>query len=235
MIHALHGNFGLPTDWTAALPAHLPATTYHLWQIRRHHSETHTLTGFAKWLNPQIAALPPDPHRLLIGYSLGGRLALHLIADRPDLWPRALLLSTHPGLTSNVNRTARLVHDAAWKTRCLTTPLPALLDAWHAQPVLSSNIPSTPPDPLAPWLPEIADAFTGWSLGLQADHLPLLAPLPTTGLWLTGANDLKFNALAEQATRTLPHFTHQTIPHSGHRLLTDQPLAVSSAILQLLS
>jgi hypothetical protein len=77
MIHALHGNFGLPTDWDAALPPAVPARAWHLWEIRRHHPEARTLTGFATWFNDQVAALPdraahsrcpvarPLPHGLL--------------------------------------------------------------------------------------------------------------------------------------------------------------------------
>ena len=123
MIHALHGNFGLPSDWAAALPPGRPAKAWDLWEIRRHHPEARTLTGFAAWFNQQIAALPDTGPHLLAGYSLGGRLALHVLLDRPALWSQVLLLSTHPGLTTEAERPPRLAHDLAWQERCLWSVL----------------------------------------------------------------------------------------------------------------
>ncbi len=222
MIHALHGNFGLPSDWDAALPPGVPAKAWHLWEIRQHHPETHTLTGFASWFNDQIEALPPEPHRLLAGYSLGGRLALHVLADRPALWHRALLLSTHPGLGTLTERTARLTHDLAWQARCLHGPWPEVSAAWNAQPVLRGTSPPPGLLPLEPWRQEIAGAFDGWSLGHQENLLPALALLPCTGRWLAGANDHKFSHLARVATAQLPGFNLLIVPQAGHRLTAEK-------------
>ena len=82
MIHALHGNFGLPSDWEAALPDGVPAKAWPLWEIRRYHPEARTLTGFATWFNNQVAALTDNGPRILAGYSLGGRLALHVLLNQ---------------------------------------------------------------------------------------------------------------------------------------------------------
>ena len=234
MIHALHGNFGLPSDWDAALPPEIPAKAWHLWNIRRHHPETYTLTGFATWFNNQIAALPPDPNRILAGYSLGGRLALHVLVDRPALWHRALIISAHPGLTTDAERPARRAQDALWKGRCLTRPWPEVCAAWNAQSLLHST--ATLPDLSAfqPWSPEIAGAFDGWSLGRQENLLIRYSPLPCRGLWLAGGNDDKFSSIARAAVEALPGFSLQLIPKSGHRLLRDQPAAIQSAIWGLL-
>ena len=234
MIHALHGNFGLPSDWEAALPPGVPAKAWHLWEIRRHHPETHTLTGFATWFNSQIAALPPEPHRILAGYSLGGRLALHVLADRPALWHRALIISAHPGLRTEAERAARLAHDACWQQRCLTEPWQQICTAWNAQPILQST--PNQPDPSASefWRAEISGAFDGWSLGRQEHLLLSLAPLPCTGLWLAGANDDKFSSLARTAVESLPGYRLQLLPQAGHRLLQKQPAAIESAIRNLL-
>ena len=234
MIHALHGNFGLPSDWEAALPPGVPAKVWHLWEIRRHHPETHTLTGFATWFNSQIAALPPDPHRILAGYSLGGRLALHVLADRPALWHRALIISAHPGLRTEAERAARLAHDACWQQRCLTEPWQQICTAWNAQPILQRSAILTATPALEPWHEEIAGAFVGWSLGRQQNLLPALAKSPCAGIWLAGADDLKFSHLARTAVASLPEFTIQFISQSGHRLLRDHPAAIQSAIQGLL-
>ncbi len=233
MIHALHGNFGLPSDWDRAIPPGVTAKAWHLWEIRRQHPEARTLTGFATWFNNQIEALPPDASRLLAGYSLGGRLALHVLLDRPALWHRALLLSTHPGLSHAADRTARLAHDRQWHTKTLTDPWPDLIASWKSQPLLTNSSPITESTAGAEWRQEIASAFDDWSLG-QQDHLPpALSLTGCTGLWLTGSQDHKFSALASAALITLPRFRRQLVPAANHSLLRDHPTAIHAALQSL--
>lgn len=229
MIHALHGNFGQPSDWLAALPPTLPAHSWPLWEIRRHHPEARSLDGFARWFNHQVAALPANGPRLLAGYSLGGRLALHILKNQPQLWQGALLLSTHPGLASPAQRSARRTHDAAWSQRCLTLPWPDLLAAWNAQPVLHSSAPPPPPPPET-WRPEIASAFLDWSLGAQADLIPDWPCLAPPIALLSGAADAKFTALAQSLVSDLPRATLLTLPHCGHRLLTEAPREIQKSL-----
>jgi len=233
MLHVLHGNFGLPSDWDASLPVDVPARAWHLWKIYRHHPETRSLSGFAAWFNNQIESLPDHGPHCLAGYSLGGRLALHVLCDRPVLWRHALFLSTHPGLTSDAERTARLALDTAWQSRCLSAESwQTISTAWNSQSVFQSLPPCTPPDlsALEPWRQEIAGAFYAWSLGHQLDQLPALARLPLTGHWLAGEADPKFTALARQTSRSLPHFECSIFPQAGHRLLIVCPELVGKAL-----
>ncbi len=232
MIHALHGNFGQPSDWRAAFPPGLPSHAWPLWEIRRHHPEARSLDGFARWFNHQVAALPADGPRVLAGYSLGGRLALHVLQDQPRLWQGALLISAHPGLSSPAQRADRLAHDAAWQKRALALPWPALLSAWNAQPVLQSSAPPPPP-PSEDWRPEIASAFLDWSLGAQADLLSAwLRGAPPVAL-LCGAADAKFAALAQSLAHRLPGATLAALPDCGHRLLAEAPCAVQKILAAL--
>jgi 2-succinyl-6-hydroxy-2,4-cyclohexadiene-1-carboxylate synthase len=234
MIHALHGNFGLPSDWDAALPPSVPAKAWHLWEIRRHHPEARTLTGFATWFNNQIETLPPDPCRILAGYSLGGRLAFHVLLDRPALWHRALIISAHPGLTTEAERTARRALDATWKDRCRNCPWPEVLAAWNAQPILQS--PQGPASNLASddWAKDIAEAFDGWSLGQQQYLVPTLASLPCSGLWMVGTKDAKFTDLAKSTMPSLAGFKLRLNAGGGHRFLPLHAALVLATLEELL-
>lgn len=233
MIHSLHGNFGLPSDWDAALPSGVPAQAWHLWEIRRHHPEARTLTGFATWFNNQVAALPDKGPRILAAYSLGGRLALHVLLDRPALWHRALLLSTHPGLTHAAGRIERLAHDASWRDRCRTASWESVLQDWNSQAVLAGPSQVHAAGITEPWRNEIAEAFEGWSLGHQEIGLGRLEQLRVPGVWMTGGDDPKFCALARSAMEILPSFHFQTIPQAGHRLLSQTPHAIQSCLKDL--
>lgn len=226
MIHALHGNFGLPTDWDAVLPPDVPAKAWHLWEIRRHHPEARTLTGFASWFNDQIAALPTSGPRLLAGYSLGGRLALHVLLERPALWQGVVLLSTHPGLETAAGRAGRRAHDAAWRERCRVDPWESVLKAWNAQPVLADSQPSIDSAPAQVWRAEIAGAFGDWSLGSQEFLLPFLTHSRVPVLAMAGERDAKFLTLAGNLRNCRPGHSLRVISGAGHRLLQDSSGAV---------
>jgi len=259
MLHALHGNFGTPADWEAALPPGFPARRWNLWEIRRQHAETATLAGFADWLNQQAtpssgvgaaqlissdlsdlsvgsgqfsrSAQSMSAPRILAGYSLGARLALHALTARPDLWQAAMLLAPHPGLPDPGERAARLLHDQTWAARCRQSLWPELLEAWNTQPVLADG---PPPSASESWRTEIASAFDGWSLGHQPDLLPALAKIKVPILWITGAKDLKFTALAAQAAAVSPNIQHHILPHCGHRLLQQAAAEIRALILHFL-
>lgn len=234
MIHALHGNFGLPSDWDAALPPGVPAKAWHLWEIRRHHPEARTLTGFATWFNNQIEALPPDPHRILAGYSLGGRLALHVLIDRPHLWHRSLIISAHPGLKEKSEREVRLKSDQDWKERCLNVPWVEVDFLWNSQPVLQTSPHNQNFAATGAWRREIAMGFVDWSLGQQENLAIKLASFPFQGRWLTGALDQKFVTIARTTAEKLSGCQCLTIAASGHRLLLEQPGIIQSALLEFM-
>ena len=109
MNYALHGNVGLPEDVNGLLRAAggLSASP-HLWRTLADHRQAASLCGFAEFLNEIAAPDVPGP-RVLIGYSLGGRLALHALTQQPQLWDAAVLISPHPGLRSHGERAARKI------------------------------------------------------------------------------------------------------------------------------
>ncbi|HET9622186.1 MAG TPA: alpha/beta fold hydrolase, partial [Kofleriaceae bacterium] len=73
---------------------------------------------------------------VVIGYSLGARVALGLVAA--GVVPRAVLISVNPGI-ADAERPARRASDAAWAARARTGGLADFLAAWQAQPLFASQ------------------------------------------------------------------------------------------------
>ena len=236
MIHSLHGNAGLPDDLMPLLLANgQPFHAWHLWRTlaEQHHADS--FDAFADHLNGTAAR---DAHRprILLGYSLGGRLALHALTRQPQLWDAAILISAHPGLRTDEERAARLLQDHAWAARFLHDPWPHVMAAWNAQAVLAGdNILSTDRPLIETWRREIAHACDVWSLARQPDLRPLLSSVQCPVLWITGGRDEKFTALAAEACSLLPRARHVIIQECGHRVHLDQPVAVAGEITGFLS
>ena len=54
---------------------------------------------------------------VLLGYSLGGRLALHACIHRPDLWHGVVVVGADPGLGSSEEKNQQFARDRNWADR----------------------------------------------------------------------------------------------------------------------
>src|SRR5262245_28816608 len=73
---------------------------------------------------------------IVVGYSLGARVALGLVAT--GRVPRVVLVSVNPGIADG-ERAARRASDAAWAAMLRERGIAAFVDAWQAQPLFASQ------------------------------------------------------------------------------------------------
>lgn len=73
---------------------------------------------------------------VVVGYSLGGRIATALVVAGHV--PRAVLISANPGLSAS-ERGSRRAADAQWAALLRSGGLAAFLDAWEAQPLFANQ------------------------------------------------------------------------------------------------
>ncbi len=234
MIHALHGMAGRPDDLFPLLQGiGYPHTAWHLWRCLLDWPEARTFEGFAAAMHEAVefSARP----RVLLGYSMGARLALQSLVNNSDDWDAAVLISPHPGLTDERERAERIAMDHHWSVRFLYEPWLEVMNAWNAQPVLAGETISEGEQRLVElWRREIADAFHGWSLGLQPDLRGHLGDVRCPVLWVTGERDVKFTGLAKQVVPLLPEAEHVVVAGAGHRVHLDQPEAVVGRVREFL-
>lgn len=160
-----------------------------------------------------------EPGGVLIGYSMGGRLALQALLAAPGHWAGAVIVSAHPGLVAE-ERAARVAADAVWARDAREDNWADFLKKWHEQGVLESDENWRWGDrgDLESRREAVARSFEEWSLGRQEDLRSSLAELQTPILWLTGEKDAKFCALAEELAAAAKNIVHKTIRSAGHRV-----------------
>jgi len=228
VLYLLHGAFGSPSDWEdlrARLPQDHDTEALDLWQEPAGLS----LAGWGRRFAQRVKATG-DTAPVLLGYSLGGRLALHALAAEPTLWAGAILVSTHPGLDTGRERAARLEHDRRWLDRLQSLPWETFLNEWNAQRVFA---PRASPGKASNYRPEMSKAFREWSLGTMHKMSGSLAK-NVRCLWVSGALDEKFTKLAAEAAAASPSHRHTVIAGAGHRVPWVRPEAFAAVVRSFL-
>lgn len=179
------------------------------------HGKSPYMQDVVKAVEKTVLSLSCRPN--LIGYSLGGRIALMLKQRIPDL-PPCLLLSSHPGLRNEEEKAERKKRDALMAERLRTLPCKDFLRSWYQQSVFASL--QRNPRLLADLLQrrqyankeELASILEELSLGNQSFFLPRNA------LFVSGSEDPAYGNLY----RSLPIET-VTVRKSGHILPIEAP------------
>jgi 2-succinyl-6-hydroxy-2,4-cyclohexadiene-1-carboxylate synthase len=153
---------------------------------------------------------------------MGGRLALHALLQRPDLWRCGILVSTHPGLKDAWERKQRYESDCRWADRFLSDPWELLMQDWEAQAIFnqaSFRFERLEKDYSRD---ELAHHLLCFSLGLQEDLRKSIQKLAIPLLWVTGSKDNLYASLAHEITTLHLHSSHVSLPIASHRVPWEQ-------------
>lgn len=171
--------------------------------------------------------------KIFVGYSLGGRIGLHILKFFPEAFDHYIFLSTHAGLNSEVEKTERIANDLAWSQKLKNLSWSDFLLAWNAQPVFAGGCE---PQRLETDFNrnQLENAFVHLSLGQQQNMNDVLQKNKSKISWVVGDQDSKFVALAEalQQKKILEGYSRI---FSGHRILFDaDPKELQKIILKFL-
>ncbi len=158
-----------------------------------------------------------------IGYSMGGRLCLHLALTRPDLVERLVLVSATAGIENDAERAARRAADDALATSIEHDGLHAFLDRWVAQPMFAGLADPGLDDRRGNDAAGLASSLRLAGTGTQRPLWEELPSLTMPVLVVAGALDDKFAALAERIAALVPDGTLAVIDGAGHTVHLERP------------
>ncbi|BBH52559.1 alpha/beta fold hydrolase [Fluviispira sanaruensis] len=235
-LHFIHGFLGLPSDWQLFIE-NINGYNYKFHAIADFlpKSENNNNSAFKNWancFNQKIFAKKNNFEKnVLVGYSLGGRLALHALIENHD-WDAALIVSANPGLNTENEKYARILNDKKWAERFLNEDWDAVMQAWNGQGVFSGLSNTLVRAESQYNKAELACALTLFSLGRQEDLRPHIASLQIPLLWLAGEKDSKFVGFAGEMSALNHKVESFVVKDAGHRIPWEKPLEFSEKLLE---
>ena len=176
--------------------------------------------------------------RYLCGYSMGGRIALHIALHHPDAVSKLALIGASPGIENETERTQRGASDSELATKIRAHGIEWFEQYWSNLPLFTTQKELTPDvqnwlrhERLANDTEGLALALEHWGTGRQEWLLPQLAELQCPTLLISGTKDEKYCALAQQMAEQIPTCSQVAIPDAGHAAHIEQPDTVAHELL----
>ncbi len=176
----------------------------------------------------------------LVGYSMGGRLALYLAVRHGHVCSRLVVESATAGIVEAKEREKRRLLDEAWAGHLHRGSFEDFLRTWYVQPVFET-LAQTPElferivkqrlanDPL-----ELARALEGMGVGSQAHLWDRLSELAMPVLLLAGERDRKYVGILQAMEAQLPGAVLEIVPQVGHNIHAENPRGVAERLKDFL-
>ncbi len=240
----LHGFTGSGANWAeqaAALAADFRAVTIdlpgHGQTTSPSDSTCYAIESHSQNLIAIFDTLDLDRVNLL-GYSMGGRLALYTALTYPQRIKRLVLESASPGLKTEAERQARIASDQALAARIEQGGIAAFADFWSNLPLFASQSPQLRQrlhdqrldnNPVG-----LANSLRGMGTGAQPSLWERLGELTLPTLLVAGEADAKFTAINREMHALIPASTLEIIAGAGHTVHAEQPQTYTHIVQVLL-
>ena len=240
----LHGFMGSRRDWSPVVDALAPTHRCIAVDLPGH-GETGAPKDESLWTPDGCVAALAGVLRAagggsVVGYSLGGRLALQLAIEHPAVVARAVLASASPGIAGECGRAQRRNMDEGLARRLETQGLEPFLEEWYRLPLFAALREH-------PRFPEVlerrrrndprllARSLRTMGTGSQRSLWGDLRGLNTPLLLLAGEHDPKFTDIAFDMAARCPRAEAVVLRGRGHALVEEDPEAVAREIESFLA
>jgi 2-succinyl-6-hydroxy-2,4-cyclohexadiene-1-carboxylate synthase len=186
---------------------------------------------FAGCVEHVLARCPP--RFALCGYSMGGRIALHVSLAAPERVERLVLVASTAGIEDDAERAARRRADRALAEEIERVPYEQFIERWRTQPLFAADPPEVGAlarmDQRRNHPAALAAALRGIGTGEMEPLWRRLGELTMPVEILAGDRDEKFQELGRRMAALSPHATLRVVS-GGHALPLENAQAVAAAL-----
>lgn len=224
----LHGFAASPRHWDRVIAA-LPADRYDPIALSLSEAEPLSPDGVA-----DLVANATGGDFKLVGYSMGGRLALHAALAMPERVTRLVLISTSAGIADDGERAARRAADDALAEEIQRGSISSFIERWRAVELFARD-PDWVHDEVAAderrcTPAQLAACLRGLGAGAMAPMWDRLGELRMPVAVLAGELDLAYARIGRRLAALIENSTFSALPGVGHRVALVAPEAVAAAI-----
>lgn len=162
---------------------------------------------------------------VLVGYSLGGRLALSFAVQYPELIEKLILESATAGIKSEAGRIERIEQDEKLAAFILENGIGRFVEYWLSLPLFDTlkNIPAEKYEHLKSIKlmnnkTGLANMLKGFGTGKMPPLWNRLDNFTNPTLLITGGSDKKFTAINQEMAKSFPNAYHKIVLGSGHNV-----------------
>lgn len=173
----------------------------------------------------------------LVGYSMGGRIALGLLARHPSLVLSAILIGASPGIAEESEREARRKQDELRARTIETEGLEAFIESWEREPIFQTQLAL--PHEVRAKHRAIRLSHSGSGLaaslrvlgqGVMPNLWPMLRPIDRPVSLVVGEHDSKLRRIAARMSGELPYARIITVAGVGHDVVLEAPSVLAEII-----
>jgi 2-succinyl-6-hydroxy-2,4-cyclohexadiene-1-carboxylate synthase len=201
--------------------------------IRGHGSASDSIPVSLEAVLADLAGTAPGRFTL-VGYSMGGRLALHAALALPDRIDRLVLIGASPGIADAAEREARRSADARLADEIEGSSIEEFARRWAQTPILTGQPSAVAEavhlDRLRNQPAGLARALRGLGTGALPSLWGRLVEITVPVTLLVGERDRKFSAIASDMARGLTDAEAIFAPGVGHAVHLEAPEWVARVI-----
>lgn len=162
---------------------------------------------------------------ILVGYSMGARMALHVAIQHPEMVSRLVLISGTPGLKTESERTTRRQSDNDLAERIEKIGVSSFIDEWLELPMFSglSKDNNQRVDRIRNTATGLADSLRFAGTGTQEPQWSNLLQLSMPVHLIVGELDQKFTAIAEEMKPLISTSEMTVVANVGHTVHLESP------------
>ncbi|WP_107923311.1 2-succinyl-6-hydroxy-2,4-cyclohexadiene-1-carboxylate synthase [Lysinibacillus parviboronicapiens] len=244
---ALHGFTGSTETWRNLASA-LPQVRIVAIDLIGH-GQTAVPEHFSRFsMQEQLSDLEEVFHQLqlekftLLGYSMGGRIALSYAISYPTRVEKLILESASPGLRTSEERMERCERDHALAEKIAANGVESFVNAWEKIALFDSQkrLPTSirqaiRKERLTQSEHGLVGSLQGIGTGKQPSNWSYLTQMDLSVVLITGALDGKFCRIAIEMKALLKNAHHVTVNDAGHAIHVENPAEFATIVMENLT